>query len=232
MKFSTPLLPGRLVQRYKRFLADIILDTGEEIIAHCANSGSLLGLSIPQSRVYVSPAMGETRKLKYTWELVESQNTWVGINTSWPNILAQEAISQKQIPELSGYDSITREVKYGTNSRIDLLLKSTNKPWCYVEVKNVTLAVGESAQFPDAVTARGTKHLMELQEIVRLGHRAVMLYIVQRRDSHFFSLADHIDSVYAKTCKEALKQGVELLCYQCHVSPEEISIVRPLSIHI
>lgn len=232
MKFTTPLLPGRLVQRYKRFLADIILDTGEEITAHCANSGSLLGLAAPQSRLYVSPALGETRKLKYTWEMVESQNTWVGINTSLPNLLAQEAILQNQIPELSGYSSLSREVKYGTNSRIDLLLKEDTKPWCYVEVKNVTLAVGESAQFPDAVTARGTKHLMELQEMVKVGHRAVMLYIVQRSDSHYFSLAEHIDSVYAKACKEALKQGVELLCYQCRVSPEEISIIRPLDIRI
>lgn len=224
MRFNTPLLPGRLIKRYKRFLADICLDSGQEITAHCANSGALLGGTEPGLRVWVSHVPSETRKLHYSWQLVELNNTLVGINTSLPNSLAEEAIMQAQIPELSGYDVIKREVKYGQNSRVDLLLTSSQKPPCYVEVKNVHLKRDEAAEFPDSVTMRGSKHLRELQAITTQGARAVMLYIIQRNDCSHFQYAADLDSVYATTAMQALSAGVETLAYLCNVTTEEITI--------
>jgi sugar fermentation stimulation protein A len=224
MKFAQPLLPGRLIKRYKRFLADIELDSGETITAHCANSGALLGGTTPGLRVWVSHQASPTRKLSYTWQIVEMDGTHVGVNTSLPNGLAEKAILEGRIAELTGYESLKREVKYGQNSRIDLLLTSPDKPPCYVEVKNVHLKRGNGAEFPDSVTARGAKHLRELEAMVAEGGRAVMLYIIQRNDCSHFSFAADLDPVYAATAALALSRGVEAYAYQCIVTTEGIEV--------
>ena len=224
MKFSPPLLPGRLVKRYKRFLADIALDSGEIITAHCANPGALLGGTTRGLRVWVSHNPSPSRKLSYSWQLIEMDGTLVGVNTSLPNQLAEEAILASKISELTGYDFLKREVKYGKNSRIDLLLTSPNKPPCYVEVKNVHLKRDQSAAFPDSVTTRGAKHLRELEDVAIQGGRAVMLYIIQRDDCNDFHFAADIDPVYAKTALHALANGLEAYAYLCSVSFESIEV--------
>jgi len=230
MRFTNPLLPGRLIKRYKRFLADITLDSGEVITAHCANPGALLGGTTPGLRVWVSHNPSPSRKLSYSWQIVEMDNTLVGVNTSLPNGIAEEAILAGKIPELTGYESLKREVNYGNKSRIDLLLTSPLKPPCYVEVKNVHLKRGDGAQFPDSVTTRGTKHLRELELIVTQGGRAVMLYIIQRNDCSHFSFAADLDPVYARTASHALSHGVEALAYLCTVTPEGIDLLKPVKI--
>jgi sugar fermentation stimulation protein A len=234
MKFPDPLIPGTLIKRYKRFLSDIRLADGAVVTAHCANSGSMMGLTEPDSAVWLSPARNPDRKLKYTWELASgTDGDLVGINTSLPNGIVADAVADGKITELSGYASRRREVKYGKNSRIDLLLEDAERPPCYVEVKSVTLkrgngAAGGVAEFPDAVTARGAKHLAELSDMVAEGHRAVMLYLVQRQDCAIFDVAADIDPAYAAALADARKRGVETLCYSCIVSPEEIVVDRPL----
>ncbi|SDD52353.1 DNA/RNA nuclease SfsA [Kordiimonas lacus] len=234
MIFENRLTEGRLIKRYKRFLADVELPDGSVVVAHCANSGSMLGCKEPGSRVYLSPNTNPKAKLDWRWEMVEVDGHLVGINTSHPNKLAEEAILGGVIPELSGYASLRREVKYGQNSRIDILLEEPEKTGaanqCFVEVKNVTLRVGNDAQFPDAVTARGTKHLRELMDMVAEGHRAVMLYLVQRGDCLSFAPATDIDPTYAATLKEAIEAGVETLCYVCDLSTDGIRVDRPMSL--
>lgn len=232
MKFPTPLFKGTLVQRYKRFMADIVLDTGEEITAHCANSGSMLGVKEPGSEVWVSPANNPKRKLKYTWELIKVGKSYVGINTSLPNKIVQESIETGVVPELKGYDTLRREVKYGKNSRIDILLEDEAKPDCYVEIKNVTLRRSKLAEFPDAVTARGTKHLGELANQVAAGDRAVMYYLTQREDCDTFTVADDIDPTYAEALETAMAAGVEVICYKCKLTPREITVASPLKISL
>ena len=232
MQFPTPLIRGTLIKRYKRFLADVTLDDGSEITAHVANPGAMLGLKDPGIRVWLSKSDNPKRKLKYSWELAEIDGHMVGINTAHPNGIVEEAILSGAIPELSGYDALRREVKYGENSRIDILLSSENKPDCYVEVKNVHLKRGPEAEFPDSVTARGTKHLRELAEMVRQGHRAVMVYIVQREDCNAFKIAADIDPTYASTLDDVRKQGVETLCYACALSTEQITVANPLKLAI
>jgi sugar fermentation stimulation protein A len=230
MKFSSPLIPGILLSRNKRFLADIKLDSGEIVTAHCPNSGSMKGCKQPGSRVFLSYHDKPSRKLKYTWELVEANHTWVGINTGHPNKLVMEAIQNKQIKELTGYPHIKSEVKLGAHSRIDLVLENSDEI-CYVEVKNVTLIENGQARFPDAVTERGQKHLRELMNVVEKGHRAVMFFVVQREDSNSFAPADDIDPTYGKLLRKAVtSDGVEALVYQAKVSPEEIKISIPLPI--
>lgn len=230
MKFSSPLIPGILLSRYKRFLADIKLDSGEFVTAHCPNSGSMKGCKQPGSRVYLSHQDKPSRKLKYTWELVEANNTWVGINTGHPNKLVMEAIKNKQINELKDYPNIKPEVKLGAHSRIDLVLEKSNEI-CYVEVKNVTLIGNGQARFPDAVTERGQKHLRELMNAVERGHRAVIFFVVQREDSNSFAPADDIDPTYGELLRKAVHAGgVEALAYQAKVSPKEIKISIPLPI--
>ena len=230
MKFTNDLLKGKLVQRYKRFLADIVLDDGKAITAHCANSGSMLGVKDPGSEVWVSPAQNPSRKLKYTWEMIRVGKSLVGINTNHPNNIVKEAIGNNSITDLLGYASIRREVKYGVNSRIDILLEAPDQPDCYVEVKSVTLKRGKLAEFPDAVTTRGTKHLVELTNQVRAGKRAVMFYLVQREDCRGFTLASDIDTNYAQAFSHALKAGVEVMCYRCKLSLKQIILDAPLSI--
>ena len=227
MKFAKPLKRVQLLKRYKRFLADVhCKDMGLTFTAHCANSGSMKGIfdEEPTPYAWVSPAENAARKLPYTLEIIETQYGMVGVNTHLTNKIALESIQDGRIESLLFYDTIKREVKYGENSRIDLLLEGPNKPLTYVEVKNVSMRQGEKASFPDAVTARGTKHLLELMHMVNLGHRAVMLYVAQRSDCDTFSVADDIDPLYAETLKKAIDHGVEVLAYRCHVSPEEIYI--------
>lgn len=233
MKFEHTLTPGRLVKRYKRFLADVELENGELVTAHCMNSGSMMGLRDPGNRVWLSPATNPKAKLAWKWELVEVDGALVGINTGHPNKLAEEAIRSGAIPSLSGYGSVRREVKYGENSRIDLLLDDhPQAPRAYVEVKNVTLRRGGAAEFPDAVTARGTKHLHELARMAQDGARAVMLYIAQREDCSHFSIADDIDPTYAQALNKARAAGVEIEVRSCTISLDEIRVAGPLDFHI
>ncbi len=238
MKFPSPLLRGILIQRYKRFLADIRLeaplpDGRRDIVAHCANSGSMLTVCALGSEVWVSSATNPERKLQFSWELIRVGRSLVGINTMHPNKLAAEAIADGTIAELGGYATIRREVKYGKNSRIDLLLESPGRQPCYVEVKNVTLVRPDRAkglaEFPDSVTARGAKHLDELIDQVAAGHRAVMLYLAQRGDCTDFAPAADIDPVYAKGLIKARSAGVEVLAYACRVTARDISVAKPMN---
>ncbi len=236
MKFLDPLIRGRLIKRYKRFLADIEIENGRIIVAHCANPGSMLNLLKPGAEVWLSPARNRNRKLKYTWEIIKCEGFLVGLNTSLPNKIVEDAIQNGIVKELAGYDSLEREVKYGQNSRIDILLRSVFTPDCYVEVKSVTLKrpeIGDKvAEFPDSVTNRGTKHLNELSMQVANGKRAVMFYLVQREDCNKFSVAGDIDPDYAEAFTTARAAGVEMLCYGCSISPEAIEITRKLQIMI
>lgn len=233
MQFPDPLLRGRLIRRYKRFLADIELDSGETVTAHCANPGSMMGLAEPGLGAWLSPARNPARKLRYSWEMVATPDGLVGINTALPNKLAEEAISAGRIPELMGYADMRREVPYGKNSRIDLLLTGGDGSTCHVEVKSVTLRRratdgGGLAEFPDSVTARGTKHLAELTDVVQTGGRAAMLFLVQRQDCTRFAIAEDIDPAYGAALGRARKAGVEMLCYTCTLSPYAIEVSEAL----
>jgi sugar fermentation stimulation protein A len=230
MRFPTPLVRGTLIRRYKRFLADAALASGEVVTAHCANSGSMLGLNEPGMEVWLSASDNPARKLKYSWELVRDGGALVGVNTMHPNRLAAEAIADGTIAELAGYAALRREVRYGRNSRVDILLTDAARPDCYVEIKNVHLKRGARAEFPDAVTARGTKHLGELSAMVAAGARAVMLYLVQRGDCDSFAVAADIDPAYAAALTEALNGGVEAFCYACRLTTREIGVDRPMRI--
>jgi sugar fermentation stimulation protein A len=234
MKFHAPLLKGRLIKRYKRFMADVELDTGETVTAHCANSGSMLSVNEPGAEVWISPASNPDRKLKFTWELIRIGRSLVGINTSHPNALVADAIAAGKVAELKGYEALRREVKYGKNSRIDILLEDPKKGLCYVEVKNVTmrrdLKAGAPVEFPDGVTARGAKHLVELSDMVAEGHRAVMFYLVQRGDgAGGVTIARDIDPAYGEALDAARKAGVEILAYGCTLTSKEIKIAKPLT---
>lgn len=232
MLFPALLVHGRLQRRYKRFLADVILDGGETVVAHCPNPGSMLGLDAPGSEVWLSRSRNPARKLGFTWELVRAGDTLVGINTGHPNGVAAEAIGAGRIPELAGYGGLRREVRYGRNSRIDILLESAGNPTCYVEVKNVHLRRGGPAEFPDSVTKRGAKHLEELGDGAEAGDRAVMFYLVQRADCDAFAIAADIDPAYAAALDRAMDRGVEVLCYACQVTLEGIEIERPLPLRL
>ncbi|MCM5559878.1 DNA/RNA nuclease SfsA [Pleomorphomonas sp. JP5] len=225
MLFPSPLVPARLVRRYKRFLADCRLDDGEEVTAHVANSGSMLGLATPGSRVYLAPSSDPKRKLAWSWQLVEVDGALVGIDTGLSNRIVAEAIAGGRIRALAGYDRLRREVPYGERSRVDMLLEGDGRPPCYVEVKSVTLSRRPGlAEFPDAVTARGAKHLAELAAVVRGGARAVLLYLVQRGDCHSFELAADIDPTYAAAAGAARAAGVERLVVHADVMPAGIEI--------
>jgi sugar fermentation stimulation protein A len=230
MKFPDPLIKGTLVKRYKRFMADVELPGGEIVTAHCANSGSMKSVNEPGSNVWISPARNPDRKLKFTWELIRVGDAMVGINTALPNAIVFEAIENGTIAELQGFATMRREVKYGKNSRIDILLENEDGAKCYVEVKNVTLkrelGADKPAEFPDGVTARGAKHLAELSDMVAEGHRAVMLYLVQRDDCEAFNLARDIDPEYGEAYDRAIKSGVEILGYTCQINPEEIIVTN------
>ena len=226
MKFPNSLIKGTLVKRYKRFLTDVELESGDLVTAHCANPGSMLGLIEPGFKVWLSPATNPERKLRYTWELVHDGRALVGINTAHPNSLVAEAIEAGTITELQGYESQRREVKYGKNSRIDILLEGSG-PRCYVEVKNVHLSrEAGAAEFPDSVTARGTKHLIEMADMVAEGHRAMMVYLIQRGDCDHLSIAGDIDPTYAEGLTQALANGVEAIAYSCKLTPKTISVAQ------
>lgn len=228
MIFPSPLIKGHLVKRYKRFLADIELEGKGLITAHCPNSGAMQGLTDPGTPVWVSHSSNPARKLPYTWQMAEVGGTFVGMNTMNPNDLVEEALSSGIIQELQGYQTLRREVSYGKNSRIDILLECPTKGLTYVEVKNVHLKRGEIAAFPSSVTSRGAKHMRELVDMVRLGHQAYVLYVVQRNDCHGFEIAGDIDPQYAKETLDALKNGVKALVYACDVSPKAITLSHPV----
>lgn len=236
MRFRAPLVEGRLVQRYKRFLADVALPDGSVITAHCANPGAMLGLKQPGARVFLAPAANPKAKLSYSWELIEADlpggQQLVGINTANPNRLAEEAILAGRIPELSGYATFRREVTYGTNSRVDFLLTDPGRASCYVEVKNCHLLRSKGlAEFPDSVTDRGAKHLAELGREASGGARAVMLFIVQMR-AEAFAIAADIDPVYANAFQTACSHGVEVLAYTCRIAQDEIVVERRIPIRM
>ena len=230
MRFQAPLVEGRLIQRYKRFLADVELATGEIVTAHCANPGAMLGLKEPGIPVWLSPAGNPKRKLQWNLQLIEVDfgrgPGLVGINTGHPNKIAEEAIAAGLIPALAGYDTIRREVKYGANSRIDLLLEKEGEPDCYVEIKNVHLVREPGlAEFPDSVTARGAKHLAELANMVAEGARAVMLYVIQIEDVDAFTFARDIDPAYGTAFDAAHGAGVEAMAWRCAVSHDGIDLL-------
>lgn len=234
MRFPRPLLRGTLVRRYKRFLADVQLETGEVVTAHCPNSGSMRTVSDPGCEVWLSAAEPSGRTLSFTWELIRIDGELVGINTNRPNQLVMEAVLHGRIPKLSGYPSPRREVRYGRNSRIDLLLQSASGPTCLVEVKNVTMKRGKGyaspVEFPDCVTDRGAKHLAELTAAVGRGERAVVVYVTQRADAEQMTVAADLDPTYADAAQTAASAGVESLCYRCHVDPEEVRLTDPVPV--
>ncbi len=219
-----PLISGTLISRYKRFLADVQLDSGEIVTAHCPNSGAMTGCSQPGRKVFISSHDDPRRKLKYTWQLIDMPTSLVGVNTMIPNRLVAQSVKQGLICDLLGYNKIFSEIKVGNHSRIDLLLENSQKDRCYVEVKNCTLVEKEQALFPDAVTTRGKKHLVELQALVTQGHRCVMFYLIQRMDAQHFSPADEIDPGYGKELRNAVANGVEILVYDVRIDHEQIKI--------
>jgi sugar fermentation stimulation protein A len=235
MRYPAPLVPATLVKRYKRFLADVVLPSGEIVTAHCANPGSMIGLAAPGARVWLSKSDNPKRKLVHSWELIEvdfgTGAELVGINTAHPNALAAEAIAAGAIPELTGYATLRREVKYGRNSRVDFLLEDPGRPPCYVEIKNVHLMRRSGlAEFPDAVTKRGAKHLGELADMVAAGHRAVMLFLIQIGSARRFALARDIDPGYGRAFDAARAVGVEAIAYRCGIDYDGIEVAEPVAI--
>ena len=235
MRFAAPLIPATLIRRYKRFLADVALPSGETVTAHCANPGSMIGLMAPGARVWLSRSANPKRKLGYSWELVEVDfgggPELVGINTTNPNALAAEAIAAGLVPELAGYGSVRREVKYGKNSRVDFLLEAPGRPPCYLEIKNVHLMRQTGlAEFPDAVTKRGAKHLVELAGMAAQGARSVMLFLVQIGSAERFALARDIDRTYGAEFDRARRSGVEAIARRCRLTHDGIEVAAPIRI--
>ena len=235
MRFPSPLIRGTLLRRYKRFLADVRLDDGRLVTATCPNTGSMMGLIAPGSVVWLSESDSPTRKYRFTWELVEADlgkgPTLVGINTGHPNKLVAEAVAAGRVQHLAGYPGFRREVKYGKNSRIDLLLQCVDKGLCYVEVKNVHFSRRQGlAEFPDSVTERGAKHLAEMSDMVRQGHRAVMVYLIQRGDARKLAFARDVDPTYGAAFDAASRAGVEAIALRCRMSIDEIVVDRTVPI--
>jgi sugar fermentation stimulation protein A len=229
VEFPAPLESGRLVARYKRFFADVRLDDGREVTAHCPNPGAMLGLNAPGLPVWLSRADDPRRKLAWTLELVEADGGLVGVNTLTPNRLIAEALAADAIPELAGYAEIRREVKMGEASRVDFVLSDPRRPRCWLEVKNCHLRrIGGLAEFPDCVAARSARHLRELSARVGEGDRAVQLFVIQRTDCDRFAACTDLDPTYAATLASAAHAGVEVLCYACDISPKTISVTRRL----
>ena len=225
MKFARPLIPATLIKRYKRFLADVELADGRAVTAHCANPGAMTGLNMPGMRVWLEPNDDPKRKLKFSWKLAEIEDGLVGIDTSLPNKVVGEALFARAVPELAHYSGVRAEVKYGVNSRIDFLLTEPGYPDAYVEVKNAHLRrAGTWAEFPDSVTKRGAKHLGEMADMVRAGHRAVTLFLVQRDDCDGFRLAADIDPTYAAATIDAREVGVETLAYRADITMTGVTL--------
>lgn len=230
MKFKQELIHGKLIKRYKRFLADIELDNGEIVLAHCTNSGSMKSCLEEGAEVYLTPVDDPKRKTKFTWEMIKMNGDWIGVNTGNPNILAYEAVSKGLINGLKGYTEVKREVTWG-DSRFDLMAKNEHEI-CFIEVKNVTMKEDCFARFPDAVTSRGRKHLETLINVKKAGMRAAMLYVVQRSDVSVFAPADKIDPEYGKALRKAIEEGVEIFVVQAKVTPQSIDIVRHLPMQL
>jgi sugar fermentation stimulation protein A len=232
MRFPSPLVPATLIRRYKRFLADIVLEDGREVTAHCPNPGSMLGLATPGSRVWVEPNDDPRKKLRFGWRLVELPGDHLaGIDATLPNRIVGEALATGQVPALIGYGTIRPEQRYGENSRIDFLLSEPGRPDAYLEVKNVHLRrEGDWAEFPDCVTTRGAKHLAELSRIAAGGGRAVMLYLVHRTDCTRFRLAPDLDPAYARAFEAARSAGVEMLCHGTRITTEGVWLDRALPV--
>lgn len=232
MRFQTDLVPARLIRRYKRFLADCRLEDGREVTAHCANPGSMMGLAAEGSKIWLEPNDDPKKKLRYGWRLVDHENGhFTGVDTSLPNRVLRAALEAREIDTLVAYTTVRPEVKYGTNSRVDFLLSQDTLPDAYVEVKSVTLCRTQGlAEFPDSVTARGAKHMTELAKMAQAGHRAVLLYVVQRTDCTHVDIAADIDPNYAKAHAEATKLGVETICIGTHITPAGITIATPLAL--
>jgi sugar fermentation stimulation protein A len=227
MDFPSPLARGRLVSRYKRFFADVALDDGAAVTAHCPNPGAMLGLNTPGLTCWLSRSDDPKRKLPLTLELVEADGGLVGINTMHPNRLVAEALAADAIPELTGYATHRREVRYGTNSRVDFLLQHPDRPPAWLEVKNVHLRrTGGLAEFPDCVAARSLKHLRELTAMVERGDRAIALFVVQRADCEAFAACHDLDPAFARGLEAAADRGVEVLVYACDLSVQGVSIAR------
>ncbi len=226
MIYKEKLIAGKLIKRYKRFLADVELKNGEVVTAHCTNSGSMKTCLEEGAPVMLSPVNDPKRKTKFTWEMIFINNGWIGINTAVPNILAYEALKNGTIDKLSGYTLVKREVKFN-DSRFDIFASNAEES-CFVEVKNVTMKHGEYALFPDAVTSRGLKHLNTLLQVKQAGMRAVMLYVIQRSDVSKFAPAKHIDPDYAAALKTVFEKGVEIIPVQAKVSPQGVEIVKEL----
>lgn len=227
MIFSAPRIQGTLIRRYKRFLADVRLENGDTVTAHCANTGSMLQMAEPGSPVILTEAANPERKTRYDWQLVMVNGHWAGINTSVPNIMIREGFESGIIPEFKGYESIRMEVGYGLNSRADALLQSA-RGRCWVEAKNVTLVENGRALFPDAVTSRGAKHLDELASMAEQGDRAVLFLLSQRMDAESMGIAEHIDPEYADRLQSALARGIEVVSWRAKVTPDVISLDCPL----
>lgn len=235
MDFPQPLIEGRLVCRYKRFLTDVELADGSQVVAHCPNTGSMLGCREPGSRVWLSEATDPKRKLRYTWELVETAPGEIAcINTARPNRQVRALLESGAVPELAGYDTLRSEVRYGQEkSRIDLHLSGhATAPDAWVEVKNVTLAEAGQGAFPDAVTSRGQKHLRELTEQVRLGDRAVLFFCVNHTGIRSVAPADHIDPEYGRLLRAAVDAGVEVLAWQATITDQAIPLTHPVDVYL
>lgn len=231
MHFHQPLIAARLQRRYKRFLADVVLETGEAVTAHCPNPGAMTGLDDAGARVWLSHSASPRRKLAHTLELVEVGDTIVGIHTGRPNAIVEESIAAGLIPELAGYRELRREVRYGAGSRIDFVLDDPMRGRVYVEVKNVHLVRTPGLhEFPDCVTKRGAKHLDELAEMAALGHRAVVVFLIQRADGDRFRLARDLDAAFGAAFDRATAAGVETIAYRCAVSTERIVIEQRVAI--
>jgi sugar fermentation stimulation protein A len=229
MRFPSPLARGRLLQRYKRFFADVELDAGGVVTAHVANPGAMLGLNAPGLPVWLSRSDSPTRKLAHTLELVEADGGMVGVNTLHPNRLVAEALADRRIGELAGYEEVRREVRYGASSRVDFLLTSGGRPPCWLEVKNCHFRrEGDLAEFPDCVAARSLKHLGELEQRVAAGERAVMLFVIQRSDCARFAACADLDPAYAAGLARAAAMGVEVLAFACELSPQEIRLGKAI----
>ena len=230
MQFPSPLVRGRLVRRYKRFFADVRLDDGREIVAHCPNPGAMLGMNVPGAACWLSHDPNPKRKLAYTWELVEADGALVVTNTLLPNRLVAEALEAGMIPELSAYPVRRREVAYGAGSRVDFLLEGQGPP-AWVEVKGVTLRrQGGLAEWPDCVSARGARHVAELGAMARLGGRAVVLFAVLRSDCARFAVARDLDPAFAEALERVRGDGVEVLAYACQVTPDAVTLAGPISL--
>jgi sugar fermentation stimulation protein A len=232
MRFPEPPLRARLVRRYKRFLADVELEDGTLLTAHCPNTGSLLGCLEPGSPVWLRDSGNPERKLRHTWQAVRIGRTWVNVDTALPNRVVAEAIASGALPELDGYGSLRREVAYGRRSRIDLLLEDAVRGTCHVEVKSTTLARGEVALFPDAVTERGRKHLGELARLARRGRRAVQFFFVSRGDVRVFRPAEDIDPDYASALRRAVRAGVEVVARRTSVRARSLELGERLDVEI